>query len=93
MATLIYWDSQEYFIVDQIRIAVASNPSLMALVWRYMTRWETGDNGLSGAAMRVSDDNGEIFGPMMRLSANGTIDEVKEQKKGIDFTSHYPFHN
>ena len=81
MATLIYWDSQEYFIVDQIRIAVASNPSLMALVWRYMTRWETRDNGLSGAAMRVSDDNGEIFGPMMRLSANGTIDEVKEQKK------------
>ena len=53
----------------------------MALVWRYMTRWETGDNGLSRAAMRVSDDNGEIFGPMMRLSANGTIDEVKEQKK------------
>lgn len=41
-----------------------------------------GRNGLSGATMRVSDDNGEIFGPMMmRLSANGTIDEVKEQKK------------
>lgn len=31
--------------------------------------------------MRMSDDNGEIFGPMMRLSANGTIDEVKVQKK------------
>lgn len=31
--------------------------------------------------MWVSDDNGEIFGPMMRLSANGTIGEVKEQKK------------
>jgi hypothetical protein len=40
-----------------------------------------GRNGLSGATMRVSDDNGEIFGPMMGLSANGTIDEVKEQKK------------
>lgn len=40
-----------------------------------------GRNGLSGATMRMSDDNGEIFGPMMRLSANGTIDEVKEQKK------------
>jgi len=41
-----------------------------------------GRNGLFGATMRVSDDNGEIFGPMMmRLSANGTIDEVKEQKK------------
>ena len=41
-----------------------------------------GRNGLSGATMRVSDDSGEIFGPMMmRLSANGTIDEVKEQKK------------
>lgn len=40
-----------------------------------------GRNGLSGATMRMSDDNGEIFGPMMRLSANGTIDEVKVQKK------------
>ena len=40
-----------------------------------------GRNGLSGATIRMSDDNGEIFGPMMRLSANGTIDEVKVQKK------------
>lgn len=41
-----------------------------------------GRNGLSGATMRMSDDNGEIFGSMMRLSANGTIDEVSVQKKG-----------
>lgn len=67
--------------VDQISIAVASIPSLMALVWRYMTWGETGNDGLSEAVMWVSDDNGEIFGPMMRLSANGTIGEVKEQKK------------
>jgi hypothetical protein len=31
--------------------------------------------------MRVSDDNGETFGPMMRLSANGTIGEAAEEKE------------
>jgi len=29
--------------------------------------------------MRVSDDNGETFGPMMRLSANGTIGEAEAE--------------
>jgi hypothetical protein len=46
-----------------------------------MNRWETSKNRLSEAVMRVSDDNGETFGPMMRLSANGTIGEAAEEKE------------
>jgi hypothetical protein len=39
----------------------------------YVTWWETARDRLSQAVMRVSNDNGQTFGPVVMLSANGTI--------------------
>jgi hypothetical protein len=39
----------------------------------YITWWETAGDTLSQAVMRVSNDNGQTFGPVVMPSANGTI--------------------
>ena len=37
------------------------------------TWWEIGQERISQPVMRVSNDNGQTFGPVAMLSANGTI--------------------
>jgi hypothetical protein len=39
----------------------------------YMTWWETSKNGTTIPVFRASNDNGESFGPVLKLAANGTI--------------------
>ena len=41
----------------------------------YMTWWETSKNGTTVPVFRASNDNGETFGPVLKLPANGTIGE------------------
>jgi hypothetical protein len=42
-----------------------------------VTWWETNETN-EIPIMRVSNDNGETFGPILRLGANGTIGEETE---------------
>jgi hypothetical protein len=44
----------------------------------YMTWWETSKDGIREPVMRVSNDNGATFEPLLRLTANGTIGEAEE---------------
>ena len=39
-----------------------------------VTWWETNDTS-SVPVMRVSDDNGKTFGPLLKLATNGTLGE------------------
>jgi hypothetical protein len=39
----------------------------------YLTWWETSKNGTTVPVFRASNDNGESFGPVLTLPANGTI--------------------
>jgi hypothetical protein len=39
----------------------------------YVTWWEWDQSGQGQAVMRVSNDNGVTFGPVLNLAANGTI--------------------
>jgi hypothetical protein len=41
----------------------------------YMTWWETSKNAISVPVFRASNDNGDTLGPILRLPANGSIDE------------------
>ena len=41
----------------------------------YFTWWETSKNGTTVPVFRASNDNGETFGPILTLSANGTLGE------------------
>ena len=41
----------------------------------YLTWWETGKNGTTIPVFRASNDNGDTFGPMLTLAANGTLGE------------------
>jgi hypothetical protein len=43
-----------------------------------VTWWETNETD-EIPIMRVSNDNGETFGPILRLGANGTIGEENEE--------------
>jgi hypothetical protein len=44
----------------------------------YMTWWETSKDGIRDPVIAVSYDNGATFGPVLGLSANGTIGEAAE---------------
>jgi hypothetical protein len=55
----------------------------------YITWWETARGQLSVPVMRVSNDAGETFGPMVMLAANGTIStttttEGEEEGAGVE---------
>ena len=39
----------------------------------FVSWWETAKNGTSEPVLRISNDNGKIFGPTLNLSTNGTI--------------------
>jgi len=41
----------------------------------YLTWWETSKNGTTVPVFRASNDNGQTFGPIFTLSANGTLGE------------------
>jgi hypothetical protein len=44
-----------------------------------VTWWETNQTS-DTPVMRVSNDNGATFGPLLSLASNGTIDEVEEEE-------------
>jgi hypothetical protein len=39
----------------------------------YVQWWETDDSAQREPVMRVSNDNGATFGPLLKLASNGTI--------------------
>lgn len=41
----------------------------------YLTWWETSKNGTTVPIFRASNDNGQTFGPILTLTANGTLGE------------------
>ncbi len=52
---------------DSTRAEVASDDDSVAVTW-----WESNQTSET-PVMRVSDDNGDIFGPTLILAVNGTI--------------------
>lgn len=54
---------------NSTRIEIDSDGDIVAVLW-----WETNQTA-DVPAMRVSNDYGEIFGPTLKISKNGTIDE------------------
>jgi hypothetical protein len=38
-----------------------------------MTWWETSKNGTTTSVFSASNDNGQTFGPILKLAANGPI--------------------
>ena len=55
---------------DSTRAEVASDDDSVVVTW-----WESNQTSET-PVMRVSDDNGETFGPTLTLAANGTINVV-----------------
>jgi hypothetical protein len=44
----------------------------------FVTWWERAANATSSEPIsRISTDNGETFGPLLKLATNGIIDEVE----------------
>jgi copper(I)-binding protein len=52
---------------DSTRVGIDSDADSVVVTW-----WETNDTS-DVPVMRVSNDNGETFGPLLKLAANGTI--------------------
>jgi hypothetical protein len=53
----------------------------MLLAFMYVSWWETAKDGKQEPVFRASNDNGAIFGPILRIAANGNIggrEQVKE---------------
>jgi hypothetical protein len=59
---------------DSTSVAIDSDSDSVVVTW-----WET--NQISDApVMRVSNDNGETFGPQLKLANNGTLGEVNVEE-------------
>jgi hypothetical protein len=58
---------------DSTRVEIDSDADNVVVTW-----WETNQTD-DTPVMRVSNDNGEIFGPLLRLATNGTIGETAEE--------------
>ena len=56
------------------RVELNSDGESVIVTW-----WETNETDET-PIMRVSNDNGETFGPILRLGANGTIGEETEEE-------------
>lgn len=54
------------------RVEIDSNANSVVVTW-----WETNDTD-DIPVMRVSDDNGKTFGPLLKLGVNGTIGNSEE---------------
>jgi hypothetical protein len=52
---------------DSTRVEIDSDADSVVVSW-----WETNDTS-DVPVMRVSDDNGKTFGPLLKLASNGTI--------------------
>lgn len=57
---------------DSTRVEVDSDEDSVVVTW-----WETNQTD-EIPVMRVSNDNGATFGPVLRLASNGTIGEVAD---------------
>jgi hypothetical protein len=58
---------------DSSNAEVASDGDSVVVTW-----WETNQTS-DTPVMRVSNDNGATFGPILRLAPNGTIGEAEEE--------------
>ena len=56
------------------RVEIGSDGESVVVTW-----WETNQTD-EIPVMRVSTDNGETFGPILRLATNGTIGEAVEEE-------------
>ena len=59
---------------DSSNVEIDSDGDSLVITW-----WETNQTGET-PVMRVSNDNGATFGPLLRLALNGTISEVAEEE-------------
>ena len=59
---------------DSERVEVASDDDSVVVTW-----WETNQTD-EIPVMRVSNDNGATFGPVLRLASNGTLGELGEEE-------------
>jgi hypothetical protein len=58
---------------ESTRVEIDSDADSVVVTW-----WETNSTN-DTPVMRVSDDNGETFGPLLQLAINGTIGETTEE--------------
>jgi hypothetical protein len=59
---------------DSSNVEINSDGDSVVVTW-----WETNQTGET-PVMRVSNDNGATFGPLLRLALNGTISDVAEEE-------------
>jgi hypothetical protein len=59
-------------LIQSTRVEIDSDADSVVVTW-----WETNQTD-DTPVMRVSNDNGETFGPTLRLATNGTIGEAPE---------------
>ena len=71
-ATVIFPDRTEP-AADSTRAEIDSDADSVVAIW-----WETNQTSDS-PVMRVSNDNGATFEPMLVLATNGTIGEAEEE--------------
>jgi hypothetical protein len=58
---------------DSVRVEIAAEGANVAVTW-----WETNQTSNTPVA-RISTDDGETFGPMLMLAANGTLTSTEEE--------------
>jgi hypothetical protein len=58
---------------DSSNVEIDSDADSVVVTW-----WETNQTGET-PVVRVSNDNGATFGPVLRLAPNGTIGEAEEE--------------
>jgi hypothetical protein len=58
---------------DSSNVEIVSDGDSVVITW-----WETNQTS-DTPVMRVSNDNGATFGPVLRLAPNGTIGEAEEE--------------
>ena len=59
---------------NSTRVDIESDVDSVLVTW-----WETNQTN-DTPVMRVSNDNGETFGPLLQLSTNGTIGQATEEE-------------
>ena len=59
---------------DSSNVEINSDGDSVVVTW-----WETNQTGET-PVMRLSNDNGATFGPLLRLALNGTISDVAEEE-------------
>jgi hypothetical protein len=60
---------------DSTRVEIDSDADSVVVTW-----WETNQTD-DTPVMRVSNDNGETFAPLLQLPANRTIGQVTEEEE------------